>query len=296
MADNDRNNDMHSILQRMRQEFGAQQSNDSSNTGESDTTREPIPGEAQPISTPQTVAVRLPASQVRAAWILLAMNVVLFGITQIMSTLPITQNCFGLSSYSCALRILGWKENALIAQGQYWRLLTAMFLHGNLIHILFNGYALYILGPEAERIYGTLRFLALYFLAGLAGSVASYAFSPAPSVGASGAIFGLVGGLAAFYYVTRDVLGDYGRNQLRGMIAIVIINLLIGFGGSGVIDNNAHIGGLLGGGLVGLSLAPRYAINRQLLPIVITRHFHPFGWIGAAGMLLFLMTLVLALS
>src|SRR5690606_3522683 len=82
------------------------------------------------------------------------------------------------------LGMLGAKENSLIAAGEYWRLITATFLHANLVHIFFNGYALYALGPEAERIFGTGRFLVLYFLSGLAGSVASYLLSPAPAVGA----------------------------------------------------------------------------------------------------------------
>jgi rhomboid protease GluP len=223
------------------------------------------------------------------------MNILLFLISNLLSLVLDPQVCAPRDTYDCALRILGWKDNDLINQGQYWRLVTAMFLHGGLLHIFFNGYALFILGPETERIFGTLRFLALYFVAGLAGSVASYAFSPDPSVGASGAIFGLVGALGMFFYLSRDVLGDAGRAQLQSMIFIVVINLAIGFGASGVIDNYAHIGGLIGGILAGVLLAPRYVIDHRLYPPVVARQFHAFGWIGVAGLfgLLLVLTIVI---
>lgn len=293
MADSDKNNELDAILRQLRQELGAPRAAGRDDGPPSDANG-PIYGDVQPVSPqPRYVQVRLPTGQVRAAWVLLTINVVLFVITHLLSLWQSPQECFPLSPFSCALRDLGWKENELIDNGQYWRLLTAMFLHGNLLHIFFNGYALYILGPETERIYGTLRFLALYFLAGLSGSIASYAFSPAPSVGASGAIFGLVGGLAVFYYLSRDALGDFGRNQLRGMIAIVIINLLIGFSAGGIIDNYAHVGGLIGGAAAGWFLAPRYTIDRYFFPPVIGRRFQPLSWIGAGGMLLLLVALAI---
>lgn len=264
-------------------------------SGEDQEEPTPVYGEARPISAQPEMRLRLPISRPRAIWVLLAINVGLFLLTQILSMLLPQQSCFPLDTYSCALQRLGWKQNNLIAQGQYWRLLTAMFLHGNIVHIFFNGYALFALGPEAERIYGTLRFLVLYFLAGLAGSVASYAFSPNPSVGASGAIFGLVGGLGVFFYIARDILGDAGRAQLQSMIFIVVINLLIGFGASGVIDNYAHIGGLVGGMITGALLAPRYAIDQRFYPPVVTRQFPPLGWIGAGGLFILLLIVTIML-
>lgn len=297
MADNRDNNDLDAARRRIHEEFGPRRPR----AGENDPPPPPSPdpvqplyGEARPIPPqPEHVRLRLPSSPVRAAWVLLVINVLIYVLSGLLSIL-VTGNFNSLfNPHSGVLQLLGWKQNDLIAQGQYWRLLTAMFLHGNLIHIFFNGYALYILGPEAERIYGTSRFLALYFLAGLAGSVASYAFSRNPSVGASGAIFGLIGGLAAFYYGSRQILGDFGRSQLQNMIVIIVINLLIGFSAGGVIDNNAHIGGLVGGALAGLLLAPRYFIDQQLFPPVIIRRFYPWGWAGAIGMLLFLGILVM---
>lgn len=193
------------------------------------------------------------------------------------------------------LVMLGAKVNDLIAQGQYWRLLSATFLHANLVHIFFNGYALYALGPEAERIYGTRRFLGLYFLAGLAGSLASYLISPAISVGASGAIFGLIGGLGMFYYLNREALGAFGKAQVQNMVAIAMINLFIGFSAQGVIDNWGHLGGLIGGALAGLALAPRLRVDSQLYPPVLRRTYPELGAAGALALLLLIAALALLL-
>ncbi len=237
----------------------------------------------------QYTQIRLPTGPVRAAWVLLALNALIYLVTIILSF-----NLF--TPASDVLQFLGWKQNDLIIQGEYWRLLTAMFLHGNLVHIFFNGYALFILGLETERIYGTTRFLGVYFLGGLAGSIASYAFSPYPSVGASGAIFGLIGGLGMFYYLARDVLGDFGKRQLQSIVTIIAINLLIGFSAGGVIDNFAHIGGLIGGGIAGWILSPRYAIEQRLLQLTIVRRFNVLSWPGAAGILLILIALVIVIN
>lgn len=194
-----------------------------------------------------------------------------------------------------ALVFLGAKVNDLIAQGQYWRLLTATFLHANLIHIFFNGYALYVLGPETERIYGTGRFLALYFVAGLAGSLASYLISPAISVGASGAIFGLIGGLGMFYYLNREALGAFGKAQVQNMVAIAMINLFIGFAAQGVIDNWGHLGGLLGGALAGVALAPRLQVDSQLYPPVLRRTYPALGPAGVLALLVVIAAMALLL-
>jgi len=194
-----------------------------------------------------------------------------------------------------ALVLLGAKVNVMIAGGAYWRLLTATFLHGSLIHIFFNGYALYALGPEAERIYGTQRFLALYFLAGLGGSLASYLMSRAVSVGASGAIFGLIGGLGMFYYLNRATLGDFGKAQVQNMVSIAMINLFIGFASQGTIDNWGHMGGLIGGALAGFALAPRLQIDSRFSPPLLRREYLDLGWAGAASLLVVMSAMTLLL-
>ncbi|WP_129628162.1 rhomboid family intramembrane serine protease [Candidatus Oscillochloris fontis] len=190
------------------------------------------------------------------------------------------------------LVFLGAKVNELIAAGAYWRLLSATFLHGSLIHIFFNAYALYALGPESERIYGTRRFLALYFLAGLGGSLASYLLSPAISVGASGSIFGLIGGLGIFYYLNRGVLGNFGKAQVQNMATIAIINLFIGFSAPSIIDNWGHLGGLLGGIVAGWALAPRFQVDPGLYPPLIRRTYLAQGWMWAVALLLVMLVLV----
>lgn len=237
---------------------------------------QPAPDGAQPYQPrPQPMRVRIaPASRPRATFALLGV----IGVVYLLSCL-LSASLFNPSLG--ALVFLGAKENSLIAGGELWRLVSATFLHANLVHLFFNGYALYVLGPESERIYGTPRFLALYFLAGVGGSAASYLFSPVPSVGASGAIFGLMGGLGLFFYLNRELLGEAGRAQVQNIIAIGCINLLIGFASPGVIDNFGHLGGLAAGLVAALALAPRFAVDPQLYPPRAVRRFPPWG-VGAA--------------
>lgn len=223
-----------------------------------------------------------------AVYMLLGLIVVMYLVTALLSG-SLTQPTL------LVLVLLGAKENSLIDAGQYWRLLSATFLHGSLIHIFFNSFALYVLGPESERIYGTLRFLTLYFLAGLGGSVASYLMSPAPSVGASGAIFGLIGGLGMFFYLSRAALGEFGRSQVQSMATIAVINLVIGFSAPGIIDNWGHMGGLVIGAIVGAALAPRLRIDPLLYPPVLVREYPPWGWpvALATGIVLIAMAVLL---
>lgn len=242
----------------------------------------PVYGEARPIPTPPAPTRGPRRSGARAVWAILATIVVIYVLSSLLSG-SLTQPRLG------ALILLGAKENRLIDAGQYWRLITATFLHANLIHIFFNSYALFALGPESERIYGTGRFLALYFIAGLGGSVASYLFSPAPSVGASGAIFGLIGGLGVFFYLSRRALGEFARAQVQSMAAIAMINLFIGFASPGVIDNWGHMGGLVAGAAVGAALAPRLTLDPQLYPPTLVRRFPPWGWPAAAAVALALV-------
>lgn len=154
----------------------------------------------------------------------------------------------------------GAKVNELIAQGEFWRLFTAMFLHiGTLppLHLLFNLYALNSIGPLVEGFFGHRRFLFVYLLGGLFGSLASYAFSPALSAGASGAIFALVGGATVYFLRYHQNFGSRGRAILQNMVVVIVINLIFGYSMPG-IDNWGHIGGLLGGALVAFGILPRY--------------------------------------
>jgi membrane associated rhomboid family serine protease len=145
---------------------------------------------------------------------------------------------------------LGAMYPPAIADGQYWRLFSAMFLHANLIHILFNMYALYMFGYLIEGAFGKARFIAIYFVTGFLASVASYTFSSAESlgVGASGAIFGLLGAWVAFNYRRRQ--SAMAAAQLRWALMLVAINLILGFSVAN-IDNFAHMGGLVAGAAAG---------------------------------------------
>lgn len=155
------------------------------------------------------------------------------------------------------LVFFGAKVNEFIAEGEVWRLFTAMFLHGDIIHLLFNLYALYILGPMVEGFFGHRRFLLIYFIGGLWGSVASYAFSQAISVGASGAIFGLIGATTIYFLRYRENFGPRGRAIVQNMLVVIGINLVLGLSVPG-IDNWGHMGGLIGGTAVAYTLLPIY--------------------------------------
>lgn len=130
------------------------------------------------------------------------------------------------------------------------RLISSGFLHANIFHLLFNMYALYIIGTQLENYIGKWKFATIYFLSTISGSLLSCIFSNAVSVGASGAIFGLLGALLYFGYHYRLYLGSVLKNQI---IPLIIANLLLGFIVSG-IDNAAHIGGLIGGYLTMMAL------------------------------------------
>lgn len=152
-------------------------------------------------------------------------------------------------------------DKLAVLQGEWWRLLTAVFVHGSILHLGFNMYALYIVGPLVEAMYGRPLYLTFYLLCGLAGSVASFLFLPNPSVGASGAIFGLFGLLAVSSYIHKPALGRQGRSITGQIVMLIVINLVIGFGVGGAfgaaIDNAAHVGGLIAGAWLGLAVVPR---------------------------------------
>ena len=134
--------------------------------------------------------------------------------------------------------------NPLIKEGEFYRLFTCMFLHVDIIHLACNMYSLYVLGPQVESFFGKWKFLFIYLVSGLCGSLLSFTFNiDILSVGASSAIFGLLGSVLYFGYYYRTYLGNIVRSQI---IPIIVLNLTIGFLSSG-IDNFGHVGGLIGG-------------------------------------------------
>ncbi|MDA3027083.1 MAG: rhomboid family intramembrane serine protease [Actinomycetota bacterium] len=130
-----------------------------------------------------------------------------------------------------------------ISTGQWWRLLTAGFLHGSILHLLFNVYILWVLGSQLESILGKTKFIIIYFVSLISGSLASFLFSPfgTYSIGASGAIFGLMGAML--------VVGRKKRLDISQVAVLVVLNVVIGFVLSG-IDWRAHLGGLAAGSLI----------------------------------------------
>ena len=141
---------------------------------------------------------------------------------------------------------------ALVAQGEWWRLVTAMFLHVNVVHLLLNSLALYVFGGLVESALGTARFLAVYLITGFVGSAVSYAFgSPfIAAAGASGAIFGLLGAWLAFNLRRRSL--SLARSNVQGALMLIAINLVFGFVVPG-IDWLAHVGGLAAGIVAGFA-------------------------------------------
>ena len=230
--------------------------------------------------------IPLPLTPPRLVWGLLGINVVMFLVETVMQ--------FVLGSEHVMLVTLGAKVNALIVMGQYWRLITPMFLHIGLVHLLFNSYALYAIGPEVEALYGRARFLTVYFLSGAAGNVMSYAFTPGLSAGASTSLFGLIGAQLVFYYRQREILGMFGQQRLINIVGIIAINLFFGASNPG-IDNFGHLGGFVGGVVLGWLLCPVYEIE--------------YGWEGQAraldrnllrqelpGVALFIVLLIVAIG
>jgi membrane associated rhomboid family serine protease len=146
-------------------------------------------------------------------------------------------------------------DKGAVATGEYWRLLTVTLLHGSLLHLAFNMYALYLAGPIVERWYGSTRFLLIYLACAAAGSVGSFVFGgDAPSVGASGAIFGLFGVLLAASRLHHPV-DRQSRMLVSQLGMLILINIAFGFAVRG-IDNAAHLAGLAAGLWLGAVLPP----------------------------------------
>lgn len=188
--------------------------------------------------------------------ILISINIIVFIITQI--EIYNIKHTLGASQVlsekmintinNSVLISFGAKYNVLINNGEVWRLLTCAFLHSSLMHILFNMYSLYIIGPQIQEIYGTKKYLIIYIISCITSSSLSYLMSPyGISVGASGGIFGLMGALLSFSIIERHRIQ---KKYISSLIQIILINLFIGLSIKN-IDNYAHIGGLIGGGMVG---------------------------------------------
>lgn len=157
--------------------------------------------------------------------------------------------------------VLLWGANikSAILGGDYYRLVTSMFLHSGIIHFVFNTYALYVIGPQLESFFGKTKFLIIYLFSGITGNLLSMLLTDGASVGASGAIFGLLGSIVYFGYHYRVYLGTVIKSQV---IPLIAINLLVGFITPN-IDNAAHIGGLIGGLLITMGVGVKYKSDKS---------------------------------
>lgn len=199
---------------------------------------------------PPPVQLRLPLTRPRVVYALMAIIGLVFLIEELS----------GGSQSSRVLINLGANDALRVSAGEYWRLFTANFLHIGFLHVALNGYALYVLGQEAEAIYGSARFLVIFLLASLSGAIASFTLTYGLSAGASTGIFGLIGTLMAFFVRNRKVFGSLGRTRLNNLLFIAAINVLYGLSVP-AIDNWGHAGGLAGGLLLGWLLCPFYQIE-----------------------------------
>ena len=208
---------------------------------------------------------RLPVTfSLIAACVLVYLGAAVVGTPSTGSSLGLPQEAFAL----------GALVPAFVAEGEAWRLLTSIFLHSGLTHLLLNMFSLYFLGSFAEASFGRGRFFALYLLSGLAGGIAYLYFgwdSPGqPAVGASGAIFGMLGGVFGFTirrgtFSTRDPV-------ISQLLLLTAINLALGFS-IPAVSNTAHLGGLVGGLVYGFLLAPTVFSQKKVAafaPAVIT--------------------------
>ncbi len=194
------------------------------------------------MSAPGGVALR---NRPIATWLLLAANAIWWLIAE----------AIGSTRDPLSLLDFGANYGPLVAGGEYWRLLSSVFLHIGIMHLALNSIGLLIYGMLLERAFGRFRFTFIYIAAGLAGSTASFVANPlAISAGASGAIFGLLGALAACFLTGRGPLRGGSRRDAAGIGVLVAINLAFGFMMPG-IDNWAHIGGLAMGFALGGVLA-----------------------------------------
>jgi rhomboid protease GluP len=159
----------------------------------------------------------------------------------------------------------GGNYSPYTTEGEWWRMVAAIFLHGGIIHLAFNLYALYSFGRIAERLYGAWTFSAIYLLSGIAGSTGTLLRKPVVGVGASGAIFGVIGALLAFLFIDRIFLKVSVRRQLQKNFAIFsCYALFYGLGKAG-IDNAAHLGGFLCGLVLGFSIGePMHACKNKV--------------------------------
>jgi rhomboid protease GluP len=225
------------------------------------------------------VAIQFPRVAPTATYVLIALNVLIFVVRALSPSLDTQLYLWGANN-----------PQLVLFNGEYYRLLTSMFLHAgvytgsgalvmsNALHIILNMYILYSVGQQLEALFGHVRFLIIYLAGGLLGSVFSAALSDmnVMSVGASGAVFAILGAEFMFYYRHRTLLGPRATAQMRSLVMWAVINFFYGaltsVAGTRLrIDNWGHLGGLVGGLALAWFLTPVFMPKRSLeMPQVLT--------------------------
>ncbi len=213
---------------------------------------------AEPTTTgKQRAVLHIPTVRPLVTYLLIAANLIVF--------------LFAFLSDDAYVALINWgavNRDLVFLQGEYHRLISAMFLHFDLSHIVFNMFSLYLFGTAVEAQFGHLRFALIYGLGGLTGSIMSAILSGGFSVGASGAVFAVFGAEMIYIYQHRKLLGEHGRRLLRNLVFIAALNFGFGivssFGlGTVSIDNWGHIGGFLGGMLLTWYIGPVFLLVRH---------------------------------
>jgi membrane associated rhomboid family serine protease len=209
-----------------------------------------------PAPQPTQRGIAIPISRPIATYVLLAAIIGIFVLTMVIDQLSETG-----SNWLVEFGVL-WPDGVL--HGEFYRIVTGMFLHAGIAHIAFNGYALWIYGKLVEGFFGHTRFLLVYFFAGLFGNIAELLILQT-ALGASGAIFGIFGAHMVFLYQNRQAFGKRAAQDLRSLGILALINL--GFGifsqitpGAVKIGLAAHVGGFFAGAALAWFICPRYAV------------------------------------
>lgn len=240
--------------------------------------------DSYPVPPPPPQPIRRPKAPAKP-WL----TYILLGLTVAVYLLQI----LGQALRFDLVTLLGIKYNDFIRQGELWRLITPVFLHGSILHIAMNMYGLFVFGPGLESRFGRARFFLLYFLSAYAGNVMSFLLNPSPSLGASTAIFGLIAAEGMFLFQNRQLLSDRGRAQITNIIVIAGYNLVYGLVNVR-IDNWGHIGGLLGGLIFTWFGGPRFRLEGIYPTYQLTDERQGHGALsGATAVLLFFIPLTI---
>ncbi|MYL33471.1 rhomboid family intramembrane serine protease [Pontibacillus yanchengensis] len=202
-------------------------------------------------------------------YVLIVINLLLFGWLEYQGG---STNTYTLIQY-------GAKYNPAIIDGEWWRIVFSMFLHIGFFHIMLNMLALYVLGTAVERMFGSIRFIVIYFIGGIIGGLASFAFTPNVAAGASGAIYGLFGALLFFGTVYKTLFfRTIGTNVIIILILNIVFSIMVP-----QVDNGAHLGGLVGGFLASslVHFPNKREVGKQLVSfLLIIALTIGLGWYG----------------